>query len=207
MAAPSQINVRNLKGNWIMDKNLSDDTDPVLKLQGVGWLVRKGIGMSTVNMEFIQSTEVDPETSKPFIQLIANQTAVGGSNVGTSETRIMDWMEREHSDFIFGDVTIRCRFVNGVRDSEGNIRPDIALETPGPNGEYLKEMVYAPGEDEDDDLSGLFIQDYIVKKTGSVAEQVWGFENICGQRCLTRRVLASKGSSYKMARVVYKFIP
>jgi hypothetical protein len=85
-------------------------------------------------------------------------------------------VDRPHTDRIFGNVVVRSRFVDGVDDGNGNIRPDLNLQTVGSDGSFLKETLSAAGEKMDEDLSSLFIQDYIVSSDGGwTAEQVSSF--------------------------------
>ena len=68
MAAPTNVNIRNLSGRFTIvrtqcpdttcwwnaivtdqqNKTLSDDVDAILTLQGLSWLTRKAIGLATV---------------------------------------------------------------------------------------------------------------------------------------------------------------
>lgn len=48
MTAPAHKNIKSLNGKWTIDKKLSDDVDPVLALQGIGWLIRKTVSFATV---------------------------------------------------------------------------------------------------------------------------------------------------------------
>ena len=41
MAAPPEVTIGDLSGQFIMNKTLSDDTDAVLALQGISWWKRK----------------------------------------------------------------------------------------------------------------------------------------------------------------------
>ncbi|KLU85318.1 hypothetical protein MAPG_04346 [Magnaporthiopsis poae ATCC 64411] len=41
MAAPPSKTLRDLNGKWVMNKTLSDSTEPALALQGIGWLYLK----------------------------------------------------------------------------------------------------------------------------------------------------------------------
>jgi hypothetical protein len=85
-------------------------------------------------------------------------------------------VDRPHTDRIFGNAVVRSRFVDGVDDGNGNIRPDLDLQTVGSDGSFLKETLSAGGEKVDEDLSSLFIQDYIVSSDGGwTAEQVSSF--------------------------------
>ncbi|CRG86906.1 hypothetical protein PISL3812_03919 [Talaromyces islandicus] len=206
MAAPPEASIKMLSGTWLLDKKMSGDMDSAFKLQGLSWLKRKAIGMSTINTEFTQFTETDPNTNTPVVHLTADQYAAGGTSPIT-ESRVLDWADYSRADRIFGNIVVRSRFVNGVDDGKGNIRPDLDLQTAGSDGSFLKEISSASGEKLDEDLSALFIQDYIVSSDAAwTTEQIWAFEFIDGERFLTRRALISNGSKFMEIRVVYRFV-
>ncbi|RYC54577.1 hypothetical protein CHU98_g11632, partial [Xylaria longipes] len=54
MAAPATKTIGDLSGKWVLNKTLSDPTDPALALQGVGWLLRKAIGAATIHISVTQ---------------------------------------------------------------------------------------------------------------------------------------------------------
>jgi hypothetical protein len=47
MAAPPEITCTNLSGKYVMNKTLGDSVEPMLVLQGIGWVTRKAIGLAT----------------------------------------------------------------------------------------------------------------------------------------------------------------
>ena len=87
------------------NKSLSDDTDEILRLQGVGWFTRKAIAMATIYLDVRHYTD---DTGVEHIDI--DQTLTGGIS-GTSEYRILDWTEREHEDHVFGAVLSKSRRV------------------------------------------------------------------------------------------------
>ena len=48
MASPSEVTITNLSGKFVMNKELSNNIDALLALQGIGWLTRKAIQLATV---------------------------------------------------------------------------------------------------------------------------------------------------------------
>jgi hypothetical protein len=83
---------------------LSERTDNILKLQGVGWLLRTTIGAATITLDIKQH-----ENESGATQIEIEQTGTGGMK-GTKEFRVLDWSERGHSDFIFGEVVGRSKW-------------------------------------------------------------------------------------------------
>ncbi|KAI9834748.1 MAG: hypothetical protein M1819_002834 [Sarea resinae] len=105
MAAPESKTLADLSGDWVMDKTLSDDPDPILALQGVGWFLRTAISLATITLHIKQYTD-DENTTHIDIE----QTATGGIS-GTTENRKLDWQFREHTDGIFGHVQGKSRWI------------------------------------------------------------------------------------------------
>ncbi|TVY54938.1 hypothetical protein LSUE1_G009423, partial [Lachnellula suecica] len=112
MAAPPEITLKDLTGDWVMNKTLSDDTDPILVLQGVSWFTRKAISLATITLHTKQYTDSDNET-----HIDIEQTATGGIK-GTTEIRVLNWSERTHTDSIFGTVKGRSRWLSGLGEVE-----------------------------------------------------------------------------------------
>ncbi|TVY86381.1 hypothetical protein LAWI1_G006531 [Lachnellula willkommii] len=120
MAAPAEISIKDLSGAWVMNKTLSDDTDPVLALQGVGWWTRKAIGLATVTLHTKQYTGDDSTTHIDISQ--------------TTENRVLNWQEREHEDHIFGHLKGRSRWLSSSDyDSE--------ITDPFLKAEWLESIV------------------------------------------------------------------
>jgi len=180
MAAPPEITLKDLTGAWVMNKTLSDDTDAVLALQGVSWFTRKAIAWATITLHTKQYTPSDGIT-----HIDIDQTATGGVK-GTTENRLLDWTERSHSDYMFGDLKGKSRWVN--LDGEGLdsfLTEGWLEEEAGPNGEK-------------------HVQSWVLNEAnGWTAEQIWGFAIVEGARYHTRRVVVTKGEEVLKIRLVY----
>ncbi|KAL4739917.1 hypothetical protein BDV11DRAFT_107108 [Aspergillus similis] len=209
MAAPGDITVKTLRGSWTLDKSVSDSMDGILKLQGVGWLTRKGISAASITLQFTSSVEPSPSSGDPTVHLTMRQTLTGGIGASTEE-RITDWVERERSNHIYGDVLSRSRLVAGVREQNGSVRPDLDLQS-NPSSDTIKEDVQkflraAVGQTDTDDLTDMFIHDFgRNEKSGWTADQVWSIEAIDSEKCLVRRIAVVRDDMYEVARLVYKF--
>lgn len=124
-----------------------------------------------------------------------DQVTTGGLR-GTSEKRVSDWKNREHSDHIFGNVIGQSRFVRGSADAAGKVRPNLEVLTQiGGNGvddetvrKFLRGEILTDGEecegflveaDPADEVGageGLFFQSWVVNQDpgyGWTAEQVF----------------------------------
>jgi len=184
MAAPATANIKNLNGVWIMNKTESDPTDPILQLQGIGWIIRKAIGLMTVTLIVRQSTEEDGGES-----ILIQQPGTAGIE-GTEEKRHIpadnDKEYRDHQDHIFGTVKSysQWRKLSELSDTDEDDKflKDGWLDEP----DYIETNAENQGN-------------------GWVARQVWGFAETGGVRKYTRRVVVKKGKDVKRARLVYDF--
>ncbi|KAF4210925.1 hypothetical protein CNMCM5878_003423 [Aspergillus fumigatiaffinis] len=219
MAVPSDVSIENLTG----DKKLSTDSDPLLALQGINWVVRKAIGMTEVTVKIKQFEGASPTTGNTISQMAISQS----TNVnlgGTNESRYLDWHEYPQEDHIFGKTIVQSRFI-GNADGGAKPVPSVGTrtETSDPNvNKYLRGEIDEKGTPQDGFLvekpqaaepleggkDGLWIQVVIRNQEGKwVAEQVWGFEMIEGERRYVRRtVMTSSKGECKMARLVYSFV-
>ncbi|RAL01081.1 uncharacterized protein BO80DRAFT_406802 [Aspergillus ibericus CBS 121593] len=217
MAAPADITLKNLNGEWVMDKTLSNPTEPILELQGMGWLMRKALSVATVTL----SIHEYPDPADPTVLHIDIDQTVTGGIKGTTEKRISDSEPREHQDHIFGHVRGHSKFSRGSKGEDGKVRPYLDFNTKSDEPlvfKFLRGQVLADGSESEGFLvedigeeygegEGLWYQSFVENlDSGWTAEQIWGFEEIGGKRYYTRRVAVVKGKTYKLARFVYTFI-
>jgi hypothetical protein len=212
MAAPPEVTLKDLTGEWVMvslfqcprltqflqsfndrqqpdtqqNKTLSDDTDAILTLQGIGWLTRKAIAFATVTLHCKQYTSEDGHT-----HIDIEQTATGGIK-GTTELRELDWTERSHVDHIFGSMKGKSRW--------------ITIDNPEIPDDFLKEG-WIEGEEENGGPNGeRHIESFVDnEEKGWTGEQIWGFAIIDGKRYYTRRIIITKGSEALKVRLVYNW--
>jgi hypothetical protein len=155
MAAPSTVTTLNLTGKYIMNKTLSDDSDEILRLQGVGWVMRRAIGMATLTLAVNHNKGDDG-----YEHIDIDQTLTGGIS-GTSEKRILDWTERKADDRIFGAVVSKSR----------------RLKLEEIENEFLKKD-WLPDTAEHGAINSYVYSDTPKSNTSWTAEQIWGFEEI-----------------------------
>lgn len=96
--------------------------------QGVNWVVRKAIGISTVTLKLRQYWEPGPETSTPIAKIEVTQSTSSGLP-GTTEKRTLDWSETPQEDHIFGACLVQTRWIRGSKSADGKVRPNIDLQT------------------------------------------------------------------------------
>ncbi|KAJ5732511.1 hypothetical protein N7493_003992 [Penicillium malachiteum] len=220
MAAPADITIKNLNGQWVMDSTLSDPTDPILALQGMSWFLRKGLSYATVTLHIHQYTDAE----KPLVYHIDVDQVITGGIKGTSERRVLDFTEREHTDDIFGTVRGLSKMVRGAKNENGKLAPAVELQSKVGvpeldeklqkflRGEILVDGSESEGfllDDEGDEFGegeGLFVYSWVVnEKSQWTAEQTWGFETIKGERHYVRRAAVVKNGQLELARLVYTF--
>ncbi|MCJ1481023.1 hypothetical protein MMC06_001179 [Schaereria dolodes] len=108
-------------------------------MQGIGWFLRKAIGLATITLNIKEYVE-DGVT-----HIDISQTATGGIK-GTTELRTLDWAFREHKDGIFGEVKGKSRWakLNGLeRDKEGDDWLSRGWEDA--DGEFVQAYVESVG--------------------------------------------------------------
>ncbi|KAI0660483.1 hypothetical protein C8Q70DRAFT_1044452 [Cubamyces menziesii] len=184
MAAPAEMTTRDISGKFTMNKTLSDDSDEILRLQGVSWFTRKAIAMASV---YLSVKHYKDENGIEHIDI--DQTVTGGIK-GTSEYRVLDWTERPHEDHVFGAVLSKSRRVPLAEVEREWLKKDWEDES-FENG----EIIYTCAKS-DTAKSG---------RTWS-SEQTWGFEQVNGEKRYTRHVFfeGPKGEVIEI-RLVYDY--
>lgn len=163
----------------VQNTSESGDTDAVLSLQGVGWFIRKTIGLATVTLNFRQYNEEDGTERVDIDQ------AISPGFQGTQEQRALNWEWRDHKDIVFGQVKGRSRWIK-ITDL-----PD------DDDGNFMRQ-----GWDEGTLDGGDLIQSYVESlDKGWTADQTWGFELVNGVRKYTRHVIVKDKSKKKILRL------
>ncbi|KAF7544206.1 hypothetical protein G7Z17_g10125 [Cylindrodendrum hubeiense] len=186
MAAPPAKTINDLNGNWIMNKSLSDSSEPVLALQGIGWMTRKAIGLATISIAVnqYQAPPKAPNTSTDIVTHIdIVQSASGLSS--TTENRCIDNTFRDNSDWLFGTVKSRSAFVSLDEVDDEFLKKGWLIE--GEGKQFVKSYVESQGN-------------------GWIATQIWGFETIDGERRYCRHVMVTKGDERVQIRLVYDYV-
>ncbi|KAJ5953144.1 hypothetical protein N7454_000040 [Penicillium verhagenii] len=209
MATPSAITIGNgsFTGKWVIDKKVSPPPDPALKIQGVGWVLRKAASLAVVTLHCsitapsASHAGADSQPSPQSSHLSVLQVPTAGLGP-ISESRILDWEERTPlRDFLFGTRLSRNHLIAGKRGVDGRILPDLVPETA------IHNELIVEGDDDEAEDAGLWIHSFDYREDGAwTVEQVWGFEMIGGERFHTRRfVVASKGGKIEMGRIVFSY--
>lgn len=222
MATPPEITIQNLNGVFVLNKTLSTDTESILALQGISWVVRKAIGLATVTLAISENVvpNTDDPANAPVTRIVVNQTATGG--IKTVEKRTTDWRVRTHTDRVFGTLDGQSRLIRGSKAARG---PNVDVQTEPKEEEIAKwlkgeiDLDGQPGQgwlvddvaDSKDGVEygegeGLWLHSWVKAEAGWTAEQIWGFETIEGQRYHSRRIaVADKDGKYLIGRLVYDY--
>lgn len=104
MAVPATATTQNMSGTYVLNKTLSDSSEALLKMQGIGFIVRQAVKYSTVNVTLKQYTD---ENGK--VHLDQDQASTGG--VKNSEERTCDGQWAEAENRIWGKVKGCTKYV------------------------------------------------------------------------------------------------
>ena len=101
------------KPNVSQNKSLSDAFDPVLSLQGIGWLTRKALGAATITQHLYQSPTTGEDKGRSRYSTMA-KTVEEGKSGGAKEEDIKFLAEGWLKETEDGDI------VESYVDNEGN---------------------------------------------------------------------------------------
>ncbi|XWW99246.1 hypothetical protein V2A60_007255 [Cordyceps javanica] len=188
MATPDAVSMQDLTGSWLLNKALSDSFDPAFEFQGIPWIIRKVVSITTLTLKV--SYDVDEDGAKTLVFTQAASIAIAGLSE-EKETRFLDGRETFHSSALFGTSSARSRMVNLSSAIGNDGKPLDSALTRG----FLHEG--EPGED-----NNLF--DLIVHQTkGWVMEQLWGFAMVNDERRLMRKMVIKKGGDVAYITAFY----
>ncbi|KIW07834.1 uncharacterized protein PV09_01752 [Verruconis gallopava] len=185
MAAPPEITLKNLSGHYILNKPISGDPDPVLALQGIGWLIRKAISVMPVQL-IIKNYQDD----QGFWHFDIEQPGAAGIS-GTTELRTVDGKEAHHKDHIFGAVDGVTNWIK-VSDLKDDDEDEKFLKDGWLDEELIDNQVKSVGN-------------------GWTARQVWGFQEaeVNGQkiRMYARNIIVWKKDKVQRVKFFYDYKP
>ncbi|KAI0199086.1 hypothetical protein F4808DRAFT_219919 [Astrocystis sublimbata] len=200
MAAPATKTIGDLSGKWVLNKTLSDPTDPALALQGIGWLLRKGISAATVTIAVKQYVDASSKVTR----IDVDQSASGLSS--THEARTLDWSSRSHKDWLFGAVEGRSKFISSSELSALVAADGEARKEGWVDSAFLSEDWLEGDEEQKGDEGKSHVISHVKAEAGWFATQIWGFQNIGGERRHVRNVVVSKGDKFVSFKMIYDFV-
>ncbi|KAJ6264632.1 hypothetical protein Dda_0781 [Drechslerella dactyloides] len=111
MAAPADKTAADMTGSYVMNRTLSGDTDKILSLQGVGWLLRKSLGLATVTINLTHKASDD----------VINIHSVAAGVISTNEDLHLDGKAYERTkDKVWGNfqVTAQKKQLSEIDDEQ-----------------------------------------------------------------------------------------
>ncbi|KAI3615589.1 lccl domain-containing protein [Moniliophthora roreri] len=186
MAVPANFTTRDFTGKFtVANKGISDSPDEVLAAQGFGWLKRKAIGLAYVTLSVKNYKDANG------VEHLDVGQALTGGIPANSEERALDWEEKRYNDVHFGHVIDKAKRVTDLNELDDD---------------HLKQ-----GWTKDSLEHGL-IETYVVSDTPKSGRswiniQVWGIEEINGERRFVRRiVLTDKDGKHIAIRMVFDYL-
>jgi hypothetical protein len=139
----------------------------------------------TLDVNQYEAPPKPPNTSSDiFTHIDIEQTASGLSS--THERRCVDDVWRDHSDWLFGNVTGKTRWVSLDEVDDEHLKKGWEIEGEG------KAFILSQVDSKDN---------------GWIARQIWGFQIIEGERRYCRNIVVTKGEERVTARLVYDYTP
>ncbi|OCH96031.1 hypothetical protein OBBRIDRAFT_358687 [Obba rivulosa] len=183
MAVPQDMTILDISGKYMMNKSLSDDTDEILRLQGVSWFKRKAIRMASIYLT------VKHYTSDDGVEHIDIDQVLSGGVGSNTENRILDYEEREINDPTFGWVLSRSRRVS-LDDIDNDWLREGWMDDVWEHGTVDTRAQSATEK----------------SHTTWAVEQTWGFEEIDGEKRYARHLdFLGPGGEKIRARLVYDY--
>lgn len=126
---------------------------------------------------------------------------------GTTELRTADWEPHEHSDWIFGRVTGRTRFVTTDELSSLVSSPGgEAIAGKWTDGDSLASDWLEDESEKTGPNGASHILNHVRADAGWFATQVWGFQDIGGERRYVRNVVVAKGDQFENFKMIWDFV-
>ncbi|KAF7288443.1 hypothetical protein HMN09_01397000 [Mycena chlorophos] len=184
MALPSTT-VADFSGKYVLNKQLSDESkfDDILAAQGVGLLKRKAVGMVSATSDVHVYAD---EGGVEHLDITAHVSGGFTSKAERLEGRVLNWTDKEIEHPLFGACTTKSKRVLPAEVDAAELQ----------NG-WTPECTAA---------GVIFIQVVPTSGTDWVSKQVWGIEEINGEKRHTRRFLVTtKKNKTVYARLVYDY--
>nr|POF03468.1 hypothetical protein CFP56_72564 [Quercus suber] len=163
------------------DSTMSDSLEPMLKIQGFPWLLRKSLGMVTVELSLVhKSGSPDSITAKTHIR--------PGSYETTEDTFQLDNEPHERSDKNIGKVVASARYLKIDEIQDQDVKDKVKAGNEG-TGDVIEQATQAPEKNWE-------------------TKGYWTFEVINGTRYLCRytMVLDTKSKERHVLKSVYTYV-
>lgn len=149
-------------------------------------MIRKAISLASVTLDVnvYEAPPKPPSTATDVVTHIDIEQSASGLS-STHELRCVDDLFREHSDWLFGNLKGKTKWVSLDEVEDDFLKSGWELEGAG-GKDFLRSHV----ENEEN---------------GWQAYQIWGFQTVDGERRYCRNVLVTKGENRVTIRMVYDY--
>ncbi|EMC95170.1 hypothetical protein BAUCODRAFT_157666 [Baudoinia panamericana UAMH 10762] len=175
MAVPSTVTMKDMSGTYVLNKTISDSATEMLKMQGIGFIIRQAVAFSTVTNTTSQYTDKDGK-----LHLDQKQVSTGG--ITNEEERTIDGEWHESANKIWGKVKGRSRMVKVSELDDDFLKEGWAQDCL--EGEVLESV--------NESLSDTW-----------KATVIFGFADVNGERKHVRRITCVKGNHREKMRQVW----
>ncbi|KAI6031623.1 hypothetical protein BKA83DRAFT_4203043, partial [Pisolithus microcarpus] len=167
MAAPLSVTTKNLSGVFVTNKQLSDSTEELLRLQGVPWYKRNIAKMFNITLS------INHYTDDSGVEHIDMEQKLSGGISGGSDNHTLDWQERDVNDSVFGLLHVKTHRLSLESIEEEFLKAGWTEDTVTDG--VIHTVISNDPEKPDDD--------YTWK-----SEQAWGFQLVNWRKkaCQTR---------------------
>ncbi|KUJ20448.1 uncharacterized protein LY89DRAFT_579296 [Mollisia scopiformis] len=179
-ATPANVTLKDLNDQWAMNWKLCDDSEPMLVAQGVPWLVRKLLGL--ISMQVALKTVPDPATG--LTHFFAEYKPPFGLP-SSGEERVLDFVAEEITVPVFGTLRVSTRWATPKELDEIDAYLGEGFE------KGTKEVIHMKTEN---------------SELGVVTHQTFGFEKIKGVRYHTRHIVVKRGGESTRLTLVYDYV-
>ncbi|KAL5344128.1 hypothetical protein BJX70DRAFT_393544 [Aspergillus crustosus] len=215
-------------GHWLVDKSLTTGIEPMLKLQGISWPLRKAATLGTTRLKIVISTD-----EKAGVVSSDTLYTLTGGLAGATEKRVFDWTLQNHKDYLYGACQYQARIVygglipgilsggagspeNGVVEGGKEVYPEFEMQTKLDDErvrKFLRGQLFEDGTssswtmpEAENEGGNVWVHTFMWSLTaGWTVEQIWGFEEIAGEVYQTRRTVAADAKGqYTLGRFVFK---
>ncbi|KAJ6577757.1 hypothetical protein B0H19DRAFT_1020239 [Mycena capillaripes] len=180
MALPETYTMIDISGKYTLNKSLSDSdaSNAILEQQGVGLLKRKAMDFAGATICIRHYKDAEG------VEHMEVEPQIPGKSPA-KEVRVLDWTEKSIDHPLFGNITTKSRRVKPAELDDEHLKKGWSAET----------------------VEGGVIQLHVVGKDNWTAIQIWGIEEINGERRHTRHITFTgpKGNTIH-ARLVYDYV-
>jgi len=135
------------------------------------------------------------------VHIEIDQEASGVPSGGTHEHRTLDFQERELTDRVFGKIKGQTKFIGA-----DEIASVIAEKGVSDGGHLSSDWIESDAEKTGPNGASHVFNHVASVEEGWTATQVWGFQNVGGERRYVRNVVVAKNGESQKFKMIYDFV-